>query len=66
MLFILDFLAIDHYLTYIDPSADPCSPNPRQNGGTCSLGSSDYICSCPSDFTGQHCETNTQGDSQGN
>ena len=38
---------------------DPCSPNPCQNGGSCSAtGSllSDFECSCPDGFSGTLCE----------
>ena len=38
---------------------DICSPNPCQNGGSCSPTDdllSDFICSCPEGFTGARCE----------
>ena len=42
---------------------DPCSSDPCRNGGTCTVASVNYTCSCPSGFTGMLCETNTQGTS---
>ena len=42
---------------------DPCLSDPCRNGGTCTVASVNYTCSCPSGFTGMLCETNTQGTS---
>ena len=42
---------------------DPCSSDPCRNGGTCTVASVSYTCSCRSGFTGMLCETNTQGTS---
>jgi hypothetical protein len=37
---------------------NPCSPNPCQNGGTCSkTGSKKYSCACASGYSGTNCET---------
>ena len=35
---------------------DECSPNPCQNGGTCTDSISNYTCSCPIDWLGRNCE----------
>ena len=32
-----------------------CSPNPCQNGGTCSDGINTYTCMCAEDFEGENC-----------
>eukprot|EP00794_Sanderia_malayensis_P004747 gene4747-5371_t len=34
-----------------------CSPNPCQNGGSCTSSSSGYTCSCQAGYTGVNCET---------
>jgi len=34
-----------------------CSPNPCQNGGTCTDGASTYTCTCQSGYTGTNCQT---------
>ena len=33
----------------------PCSPNPCQNGGTCTVTGSTFECACVSGFTGNTC-----------
>ena len=38
---------------------DPCSPNPCKNGGTCSISSGEFTCSCVSGYTGDDCNTST-------
>ena len=37
---------------------NPCESYPCKNGGECSTpeGSRDYICECPTDFTGRNCQ----------
>jgi len=45
-------------LTELAPD-DPCSPNPCQNGGTCTNSSESFTCSCASGFTGDDCGTST-------
>ena len=39
--------------------SDTCTPNPCQNGGTCFRSVVDpfYICTCPQDKNGVHCES---------
>ncbi|XP_071125493.1 lactadherin-like isoform X1 [Mytilus edulis] len=38
--------------------ADPCSPNPCLNGGTCTgVTSSSYTCACATGYTGSICNT---------
>ena len=41
-----------------ETNIDDCSPNPCQNGGTCSDGINMYSCMCNAEFTGYDCETN--------
>lgn len=38
--------------------SDECSPNPCFNGGSCTDGADSYICTCPSGYGGDRCETN--------
>jgi hypothetical protein len=44
-------------MALIIAAADFCSPNPCQNGGTCTNGAGTYACACPSGWTGTNCET---------
>jgi hypothetical protein len=37
---------------------DDCSPNPCQNGGSCTDGVNTFTCSCPAGYTGTRCQTN--------
>ena len=41
-----------------DVDIDKCSPNPCQNGGSCTDGINSYNCSCATGYTGANCETN--------
>ena len=34
----------------------PCSGDPCSNGGTCSVSSSNYQCTCANGFSGTNCE----------
>lgn len=36
--------------------AEPCTPNPCENGGTCTGAGSTNACDCAKGFTGEHCE----------
>ena len=36
---------------------DDCTPDPCQNGGTCTDGVNDYTCACVLGYTGNDCET---------
>lgn len=36
--------------------ADPCNPNPCQNGGQCTAVDGKPICSCPEQYEGDYCE----------
>lgn len=38
-------------------SANPCSPNPCINGGTCSPSGSSYACVCAAGYKGTNCQT---------
>ncbi|XP_039618646.1 protein crumbs homolog 1-like isoform X1 [Polypterus senegalus] len=38
-------------------SDDTCSPNPCDNGGRCNITWNDFVCSCPTNFTGLTCQT---------
>ncbi|CAM9593916.1 unnamed protein product, partial [Laminaria digitata] len=39
---------------------DACSPNPCQNGGSCSIDpAGGHLCSCASGFGGMACQTDT-------
>ena len=44
--------------TLCDVDIDECSPDPCQNGGTCTDGINSYNCSCIVGYTGNSCETN--------
>lgn len=44
------------YYLYLTPDGDDCSPNPCQNGGTCSDLISAYSCACPSGYSGDRCQ----------
>jgi len=37
--------------------SDPCSSNPCQNGASCSIEITEYLCHCIAGYTGVHCET---------
>jgi CSLREA domain-containing protein len=37
--------------------ANPCNPNPCLNGGVCTPTENGALCACPSQFTGQDCDT---------
>jgi hypothetical protein len=39
---------------------DPCSPNPCQNGGTCTEGTNSYTCYCATGYTGVNCSTSRE------
>ena len=42
------------------PPANPCSPNPCRNGGTCQPnGAGSFMCLCPIGFSGICCEIRT-------
>ncbi len=38
------------------PIPNPCSPNPCENGGTCSVDGENFVCTCPPEWTGERCE----------
>ncbi|KAG5272096.1 hypothetical protein AALO_G00161610 [Alosa alosa] len=38
-------------------SDDTCKEEPCLNGGECTITWNDFVCSCPLNFTGKHCET---------
>eukprot|EP00670_Eutreptiella_braarudii_P006058 CAMPEP_0174286670 /NCGR_PEP_ID=MMETSP0809-20121228/12749_1 /TAXON_ID=73025 ORGANISM="Eutreptiella gymnastica-like, Strain CCMP1594" /NCGR_SAMPLE_ID=MMETSP0809 /ASSEMBLY_ACC=CAM_ASM_000658 /LENGTH=252 /DNA_ID=CAMNT_0015382833 /DNA_START=19 /DNA_END=774 /DNA_ORIENTATION=- len=38
---------------------DDCSPDPCQNGGTCTDGVNSHTCACPARYSGNNCETNS-------
>jgi len=40
---------------YVLDPLDSCTPNPCQNGGTCSSSSGGVTCSCASGYTGDNC-----------
>ena len=44
--------------TLCDVNVDECSPDPCQNGGSCTDGINSYTCSCVAGYTGTNCETN--------
>ena len=39
---------------------DECSPNPCQNGGSCTDMVNGYSCTCAAGYTGNDCETGEQ------
>ena len=42
---------------------NPCWSNPCLNGGTCEIKGADaYLCLCPDDKHGKHCDYNLYGD----
>ncbi|XP_038067480.1 mucin-19-like isoform X4 [Patiria miniata] len=49
------------FVLSITPGVDPCSPNPCQNGGQCSVAVNTFSCQCPTGFTGTTCENPTGG-----
>ena len=36
---------------------DDCTPNPCENGGTCTDLVNDFMCNCDEGFTGRNCST---------
>ena len=44
--------------TLCDVNINECSPNPCQNGGTCTDDINSYTCSCVPGYNGTSCETN--------
>lgn len=42
---------------------DQCASNPCQNGGSCEDQFQSYICFCPEEFEGRHCETSEESHS---
>ena len=44
---------------YYFQDIDDCSPNPCQNGGTCSDEVNNYTCSCVAGYTGYNCSIGT-------
>lgn len=52
-------------VTVLSTMNDPCKVNLCQNGATCqSLGFSDYICICQTDFEGKLCESSKRSVTQ--
>ena len=45
---------------------DDCSPNPCQNGGTCTDKLNNYKCSCAAGYTGYNCSTSAAEKDNGN
>ncbi len=49
-------------LAIVISATHPCVATPNTaclNGGTCTINGADYLCNCPTGFTGLHCETQT-------
>ena len=53
VLILVQFISLSIYL----PDIDDCSPNPCQNGGTCTDGVNQYTCACAAGYNGINCTT---------
>ena len=48
------FLTVQYFIYLAD--IDDCSPNPCENGGTCTDGVNSHNCFCVTGFNGTNCE----------
>ena len=56
---LLDLILCFYICNLITDETDECSPNPCDNGGTCTDGDNTYSCECADGYKGTDCGMNT-------